>query len=305
MNPDGRQRVAVAGSPESVEPFGPGTMSWDLMGDRRFALMYASAFLLQTMHPEIGAAVSKQSTFRVDPGGRAERSLAAVQTWIYGGAEAFVETRRLVAMHAKIRGTDDTGRRYDALDPDAWAWVPLSSFHSSVVGHEYFYDAPLSKAEQEQLYADLVRACRLLHVPERLIPPTVADYWVYFHDVVDRVLEGHAMAHAFLDIWKKFPPPESLPSAARFLWPAVTSVADGAFRIAAIGLLPQRARDKLGLPWSRADERRLRAFGRAVAETVPRLPERLRYMPIAYCAREAARAKERLDAALRERPRAG
>jgi uncharacterized protein (DUF2236 family) len=291
-----------AAGADRPELFGPDTMSWDLTGDRRFALMYASAFLLQTMHPEIGAAVSKQSTFRTDPGGRAQRSLASVQTWIYGGEEALEESKRLVAMHRKIRGTDETGRRYDAHDPDAWAWVPLSSFHSSVRGHEYFYGAPLTDREQERLYMELVRLCRILRVPERLIPRTVADYWVYFDHVVEHTLEDHRMAHAFLDV--RVPPPESLPSALATLWPAASGMADGVFRMAAIGILPEKARRKLGVSWSRADELRLRAFGRVVAEAFRILPERVRYMPIAYRAREAARAKQRFESALRGRARA-
>ena len=48
-------------------------------------------------------------------------------------------------------------------------------------------------------------------------------------------------------------------------------------------------REILRLPWSSSDERKLRAFSRLVARTMPRVPERLRYLPIAYQARRAAR----------------
>ncbi|ACY96033.1 hypothetical protein Tcur_0435 [Thermomonospora curvata DSM 43183] len=63
-------------------------------------------------------------------------------------------------------------------------------------------------------------------------------------------------------------------------------------------MLPPAAREKLGISWSDTDERRLRLLGRGQSA----LPERLRYMPIAYRARVAARAAQRLEKALAERP---
>jgi uncharacterized protein (DUF2236 family) len=52
----------------------------------------------------------------------------------------------------------------------------------------------------------------------------------------------------------------------------------------------------------RADERRLRAVGAFIGRGTPLLPERVRYMPIAYRARQTVRAQQRLERALAERP---
>ena len=73
-------------------------------------------------------------------------------------------------------------------------------------------------------------------------------------------------------------------------------------RFISVGTLPPAARDKLGLAWSKADERRLRAVGQVIGRSTPLLPERVRYMPIAYRARQAARAQERLREVLDTRP---
>jgi uncharacterized protein (DUF2236 family) len=282
--------VAVQEPRDGADLFGPGTLHWDLTGDRRFALMFGSAFVLQTMHPQIGAAVSKQSTFQTDPWGRATRSLASVLKWVYGGEGAREEARRLVLMHKKIRGTDDTGRPYDALEAGAWAWVPLTAFHSLVTGHAYFYGAPLGRAEEERAYAEALQLCRILHVPESVLPKTVADYWVYFHDMVDHTLENHPMARAVVELWGNAPPPDELPEALHFAWPGVARLGNRVFSLAVVGLLPERARVKLGLAWTARDERKLRVLGRVVSETFARLPDRARYMSVAYRAREAARA---------------
>ncbi|MGW4402828.1 oxygenase MpaB family protein [Nonomuraea sp. NPDC004702] len=69
----------------NVEPFGPGSMHWDTAGEYRNLLVAGSALVLQTMHPAVGAAVAEHSTYKDDPWGRLNRTLASVQKWVYGG----------------------------------------------------------------------------------------------------------------------------------------------------------------------------------------------------------------------------
>ena len=59
---------------------------------------------------------------------------------------------------------------------------------------------------------------------------------------------------------------------------------------------------KLGVDWTAADEVRLRILGKAVSHTIPLLPERLRYFPIAYEARQLERNRQRLRKVLELRP---
>jgi len=73
---------------QDLEPFGPGSLLWDRMGLYTAALAGNSAFILQAMHPSIGTVVDQLSGFRTDPVGRARRSFASVQTWVYGGRTA-------------------------------------------------------------------------------------------------------------------------------------------------------------------------------------------------------------------------
>ncbi|HEV7627010.1 MAG TPA: DUF2236 domain-containing protein, partial [Streptomyces sp.] len=46
------------------------------------------------------------------------------------------------------------------------------------------------------------------------------------------------------------------------------------------------AREAIGLPWTQRQERRLRRLGWVVRRVMPRLPERLRFLPLAYEARK-------------------
>ena len=68
------------------------------------------------------------------------------------------------------------------------------------------------------------------------------------------------------------------------------------------GLTLAGARRKLEIEWTPADELTLRVLGRVVAHTVPLLPERLRYFPIAYEARQLERSRRRLRKVLELRP---
>src|SRR5690349_1949008 len=52
------------------EPFGPGDLLWDGMGDQRLMFLLGGGLIMQVMHPAIGAAVGQQSVYRSDPWGR-------------------------------------------------------------------------------------------------------------------------------------------------------------------------------------------------------------------------------------------
>lgn len=280
--------------PRKEALLGPGTASWDSVGDRRFSLMFGSAFALQLMHPEIASAVSTMSTFATDPWGRAERSLLSVQQWVYGGREALAEGDRLLRMHRAIRGVDATGRAFDALDEGAWAWVPLTGFYASVVGHPVFHGRPMTRDEQQRVFDEMRRLCCILHVRESLVPPTIEDYWAYFDDMVERTLADHPVVHTYISVVRTSPMPPSIPRLLSPLWPLARRAGARASRLTIVGLLPEKVRARLGVDWTEEDARDLARLGRVVSATFPRLPERLRFMPIAYRARrEAAEADRR------------
>ncbi|MEV0660715.1 oxygenase MpaB family protein [Actinomadura luteofluorescens] len=292
--PAGRER------PAEPVPFGPGSLLWEQMGLYTSAIAGNGVFILQVMHPAIGTVVDRLSSFRTDPLGRAARSFASVQTWVYGGRTAIEEGRRLREMHKPLSAVDEEGRRHHALSAEPWAWVHLTGFYAAVTAARYFAPAPLTPEEEQQIFDEFLQLGRILRVPERMLPETIPDYWAYFDDMVANTLVPHKVAHEVLAQMDRVPPGVPGP-----LCPAVAplSMAAGRLgRLITIGTLPAEARDKLGLRWTPADERRLRLAGQVIGRGAPLLPERVRYMPIAYRARQAARAQERLERALAHRP---
>ena len=283
------------------QPIGPGTRLWDETGLVTFSLTTGAAFALQVMHPTVGAVVGEHSVFRTDAIGRAERSIASVMTWIYGGEEALVEGDRLRALHAPLKSTVD-GVTHKALASGPWAWIILTAPYAYIVGARYFSRTPLTRADEEAYYAEIVQLARNLHVAEKEIPPTYDAYLKYFADMVDETLVAHPTAYDYLETTRHVPPPPAMPSVLRPLWRLAMDVPGRLQHFVTIGTLPPSARDKLGLTWTARDERLLRLLGAAVGRIVPLLPEKLRYFPIAYEARRVERARSALRHVLESRP---
>lgn len=289
-------------APPAPELFAPGDLLWDLNGHALFAATTGSAFILQVMHPAIGTVVDQRSSYRTDPWGRAARSFSSVQTWIYGGQTALDEGNRLRRMHRTLNATDEHGHTHHALAAEPWAWVPLTAYHATLTYSRYFLPRPLTGEQEQRAYREVLRMCRILQVPERMLPPTPAAYWAYFDDMIENTLVDHPTAHNVLATAAKAPPPFGLPGPLRALWAPVRTVGSELNRLVTVGTLPPAARAKLRLSWSRADELELRAFGQLAGRVNAALPERVRYLPIAYHARRAARAQQRFAQVLASRP---
>lgn len=283
-------------------PIEPGTRLWESTGLITFSLTTGAAFALQVMHPSVGEVVGEHSVFRTDAIGRAQRSIASVLTWVYGGPEALAEADRLRALHAPLRSTDSAGVTHKALASEPWAWIILTAPYAYTTAARYFSLQPLSRADEEEFYAEIQQLMRNLHVAEKEIPPTYADYLARFEDVLSHRLVAHPTVYEFLSATRRIPPPPGLASPLRPLWRVAADVPGRVQHFVTVGTLPPRARSILGLPWSARDERRLRMLGRVVALIMAVLPERLRYYRIAYLARRADRANEDLDRALARRP---
>jgi uncharacterized protein (DUF2236 family) len=285
------------------KPIEPGTRLWEDTGLITFSLTTGAAFALQVMHPSVGAVVGEHSVFRTDALGRAARSIASVLTWVYGGEEALAEADRLRALHAPLRTTTPDGVTHKALASGPWAWILLTAPYAFTAAARYFSLRPLRRADEEAFYAEIQQLMRNLHVAEKEIPPTYADYLTRFDDVLTHTLVAHPTAYEFLSATRRVPPPVGLPAALRPLWRVAALVPGRVQHFVTVGTLPPKARAILDLPWSPRDERRLRLLGRTVALTMTMLPERLRYLPIAYRARRADRARNALRRELDRRPR--
>ncbi|MFH8623085.1 oxygenase MpaB family protein [Streptomyces vietnamensis] len=285
-------------APAGHEPLPPpvGGVLWSVAGDVRALLMLPAALTLQVAHPAIGAGVDDHSVFRTDPWGRGERSLRSLQLWIYGGEEAAREGRRLRELHKTIQGTDAHGRRYHALTPAYYSWVHATGFPVYRHGLRLLV-RPLTGAQERQLYAEWLQVGRILGIHDRDMPQTIEAFWPYYRKVLAEEIEATTVVRELLDTDLPLPAPDRGPLplrlALRLLWPVLRRPFLRLRAFLTVGLMPPDAREAIGLEWTDAQERALRRFARVVRAVVPVLPERLRYLPLAREAREAARRAKR------------
>lgn len=284
-----RPSDAVTAASQPV-PFAPGSRLWDEMGDTMFGALTAGAFVLQVMHPVVAAGVDRHSVFRTDPVGRAIRSFDSVLLWVYGGQAAIEEGDRLRRLHAPIKGTDAQGRRYSAMDPEAYAWVHATAFVTAVQVHPLARGRAMTAREQESLYDEMLQLGEILRVPPHALPSTTREYWDMYRTTVRERLERTAVAEELLAMTHTVAPP--LPEPLRTLsWPGRRAAGHLLGLTIAAGLTPD-VRAILGLRYSAAQRAQLSALMALVRPVHARLPEGLRYLPLAAHARRHARAIE-------------
>ncbi len=273
----------------AVRPLGPDSLIWQRSGDRTALLGAGAALLLQVAHPAVGAGVRDHSDFLARPWDRLEQTLTSLHTQIYGGEQAIAEAARLRRMHRSITGTDMNGRRYHALDPEAYFWVHATLFLMFVQVERYF-GVPLSRSEQGRAYAEWRRLGTVLGIPERVMPAALPDFHRYADRMIADVLRPNEVTRTLTRTigLRGVPPPDWWP-VADGLWSATKPAGAHMLGLTTAGLLPPGFRERLGLPWSPRRSVEFRTFGITVRRTSALLPPRVRQFPIAYRAKALAR----------------
>lgn len=119
--------------------FGPGSPTWELVGQPSQALAGLRAALLQALSAPIPTATDHTGAFYRDFAGRVARTGAFVQQQNLGSMEEVRRSaRRVRAMHRVVRGTARDGLRFDANDPHQQAWVSMTLTDSILVMAERY-----------------------------------------------------------------------------------------------------------------------------------------------------------------------
>jgi uncharacterized protein (DUF2236 family) len=290
------QTVAADVAPLAAQPLGPESLTWRLGLPRTTLLLAGRALLLQTMHPVVGAGVRDHSDYRTDPWGRLERTITSLQVQMFGGEGAVAEAARLREMHKAIKGVGFDGNRYRALDPEAYAWVHLSTF-DTLLSFNRWFGRKLSAGQQGAAYEEWKQSGRVLGIREKFLPRDLDDFQAYVDTMMATTLEANQTARQLLDTlrlddigsppWRAFPEPfwRSLRPAGRLVLYDTT-----------VGTLPRVLRQKMGVRWSSTDHRRLQSFALVVRTAGRTTPDRLLQYPMGYRAQQAARRSTTLVA---------
>jgi uncharacterized protein (DUF2236 family) len=251
--PEPAEAVRLAVGPESI--------TWRRAGDMRTMFGAGAALLL--------------------PWGRLWRTLDYVHMLVYGGPDGAINTGRAMrAMHQRIKGTAPDGRRYHALEPEAYAWVHATLAETIIGSHDHF-GRPFSAEQRVRFYDEWRGLGRLLGIREGDLPSTWPAFRGYVDEMCATKLEPSDVVDDVLESLADPKPPEVRGLGPR-TWKAVTLPTSHTMRLATIGLLPETARRALDLEWTRAMELELNAIGRLSRSTTPILPRRLKVVGPSY-----------------------
>jgi uncharacterized protein (DUF2236 family) len=238
--------------------FGPGSASWQVLGDPASIPGGVRGLMLQTLHPATMAGVHDHSAFTADPIGRLQRTTAWVIASAFGSVtEVLHAARRVRAAHVDVHGTTPGGRPYAAADPHLLAWVQCALTASFLATDQAYAVRPVSTeradafvAEQsmvaalldprvdlESLNHDDLRAgtVALPMISQGTLPTTVAELGAVM-SAFDAELEVNHQSREAL-AYLKAPPLAVLLRAAY-----------GVVYLGAVATFDERQRRRLGLP---------------------------------------------------------
>lgn len=212
--------------------FGPGSVTWQVMGDPATFIGGIRALMIQAAHPEVVAGVDQHSRYRDDPLGRLSRTSNYVTATAYGAmpeVESAIEEVRLA--HRHVRGRSHRDVPYTAETPRFGAWVHNSLTDSFLAANQAFGRRRLTAEEADRFVAEQAILGRLMSAEP---VPTTADAlsaWVVEHPAIG--------------------PSPGMESAIEFLrqppLSPLVSVGYRALSVAAVSIIPERIRAILDL----------------------------------------------------------
>jgi uncharacterized protein (DUF2236 family) len=293
--------VAPGGYDAPPEPLGPGSLTWKYFGDWRGMLQGPWAGSMQAMHPHIGAALDQHSTFRIEPWARVLRSLYPIGGVVFDTDRAPRTGAEVRAYHNGIKGVDEKGRRYHALDPDAFYWAHTTFFMGTILVAEHFCGG-ITEDEKRQLFDEHVAWYRMYGMSMRPVPETWEDFQEYWDHMCRNVLEDNRATRDVLDL-ENYGKPWFLSRMPDILYePIQRRTIAPLTRWLCVGMYGQPVRELLGFSWSGRDEWLHRRLCGVVRIMFSLLPKRARKHPRARAGLDRATGRIPADTPLPETP---
>lgn len=292
--------VAPAGYEMPAQPLGPDSLTWKYFGQWTGMLQGPWAGAMQNMHPQLGAAVQQYSIFFRERMPRLYRSVYPIGGVAFDGDRAPKTGAQVRDYHIGIKGVDDQGRRFSALNPDVFYWAHATFFKSTMLAAEWVRGG-LSEAQRRQLFDEHIQWYRMYGMSMRPVPKTWEEFQEYWDDMCRNVLENNWAAREVLDLsgMTKHPSLEWMPD---WLWRLNVAGMQRFFNFTTVGLFDPSVRELMGYSWSPRKARLHRLFGTVVYRTTQLLPKRMLMHPRKRSAWDRAQGRLPADSPLVETP---
>jgi len=269
--------------------YGPGSLTWRIMGEPVMWVAGLRALYLQALHPQVMRGTWQNTLFN-KPGeawGRFVRTTEFVSVRTYGTlAQVDRAGRRVRKIHAALTGTDPDGSTFRLDEPELLMWVHCGEI-GSYVDIARRSGMGLSARDLDAFVDEQRRSAAVVGLDPDTVPASVAELDAYY----ERVRHGlYACAEAKQALKKSYNP--ELPAQLlplKLMLPPINTLA--------FATLPWWARRMYGTPGVPLTDLGATVALRMAHQSVTRIPRGLIYLPAARAAQRRERERQRLAAA--------
>jgi uncharacterized protein (DUF2236 family) len=265
--------------------FGPGSVTWRVMGEPVLMVGGVRALLLQALHPRSmwGTAQNSELMDPREAWARLGRTVefVRVRTW---GTEDEVERvgRRVRKLHSKLTGLDQrTGETFGVDDPENLLWVHMGEV-DSYLDIARRAGVPLSREDADRFVDEQRRAAAVVGLDPAGVPGSVAEMKAYYQEMREHIWACKEAREGLLRMFNPNVPRQFLP----------LKLAAPGLGMLVVSTLPRWARRMYGLPGLPTSDLAATVTLKGLYRGTKVIPERMRYQPDALRARRLTREYE-------------
>jgi uncharacterized protein (DUF2236 family) len=265
--------------------FGPGSMTWRVMGEPVLIVGGLRALLIQALHPQTmwGTAQNSELMDSSASWARMGRTIEFVRVRTYGtGPEAERAGRRVRKLHSKLSGLDlRTGETFPVDAPENLLWVHMGEV-DSYLDVARRAGVRLSPEEADRFVDEQRRSAALVGLDPAAVPGTVAEMKAYYEEMRTRIWACKEAREGLRRLFNPDVPRKLLP--LKLAAPGIATLV--------VATLPRWARRMYGLPGLPTSDLAATMALKGLYRGTRLIPESLRYSPDARRARALERAAE-------------
>ena len=281
--------AAAGAQPADHGLFGPGSLTWRIMGEPVIWVAGLRALYMHALHPRVMRGTWQNTSF-ARPGeawGRFVRTTEFVSVRTYGTlAQVDRAGRRVRKIHATLAGTDADGTRFRLDEPELLMWVHCGEV-ASYADIARRSGMGLPGPDLDAFVDEQRRSAAVMGLDPATVPASVAELDAYYEAVRPGI---YACAEAKQALRKSYHP--DVPAqflALKLMLPPLNTLA--------FASLPRWARRMYGTPGSPLTDAGATVALRMAHQSTTRIPRQLLYLPAARAAHRRQRERERRAAA--------
>jgi uncharacterized protein (DUF2236 family) len=262
--------------------YGPGSVTWRIMGEPIIWVAGFRALYLQALHPRVMRGTWQNTSFarRGEAWGRFVRTTEFVSIRTYGTtAQVNRVARRVRKIHASLTGTDAEGNEFRLDEPELLLWVHCGEIASyvDIAGRS---GMGVSAQDLDAFVDEQRRGAAVVGLDPGTVPASVAELDAYYEQIRPRIYACPEAKQALRRSYNPDVPVQLLP--LKLMVPPLNTLA--------FATLPRWARKMYGTPGSPLTDVGATVALRMAHQSATRIPRQLIYLP---AARAALRSRRR------------